>query len=72
MASPLELGIERLRLTSDPLRLNARLARGRWGYRLFHAGIFALLGSRVRPVLRQVRRRVGHPAPVLQAVPESP
>ena len=47
-----KLGIERLRLTSDPLRLNARLARGRWGYRLLHAGIFALLGSRVRPVLR--------------------
>jgi hopanoid biosynthesis associated protein HpnK len=44
----LEYGIRRVRLTRDPLRLNLRLARGRWFYRLSHAVIFGLLSWRAR------------------------
>ena len=40
-----------VRLTRDPFWLNARLARGRWGYRISHAVIFALLSARARIVL---------------------
>ncbi len=38
-------GIERMRLTRDPLRLNLRIARGHLGYRLSHAAIFGVLGG---------------------------
>jgi chitin disaccharide deacetylase len=38
-------------LTRDPFWLNARLARGRWGYRVSHAMIFALLSARAGSVL---------------------
>ncbi len=52
------LGIQRLRLTRDPLRLNLRLASGQWFYRLAHAFIFHSLSARARPVLD--RKRVRH------------
>jgi len=44
-------GINALRLTDDWLGLNARLASGRWCYRLSHAAIFRVLSARARPVL---------------------
>lgn len=47
------LGIERVRLTFDPLWLNLRLASGRWAYRLSHALIFHSLAARARPVLKR-------------------
>ena len=43
--------VRQLRLTRDPFWLNARLARGRWGYRVSHAAVFALLSARARSVL---------------------
>jgi len=46
-------GIKALRLTNDPFRLNARLAGGRWFYRLSHAFIYRLLSARARPALTQ-------------------
>ena len=53
MAHASEWGLERLRLTRDPLRVNLRLARGRWPYRLSHWLIFGLLSWRSRPALAQ-------------------
>ncbi len=53
MADAAELGIERVRLTFDPLRLNLRLARGHLAYRLLHVLIFHTLAARCRPVLRR-------------------
>ena len=47
------LGLERLRLTFDPFRLNLRLASGRLLYRGLHAVIFHWLVARARPVMRQ-------------------
>lgn len=44
-------GIRGVRLTRDPLRLNARLARGRWGYRVSHAAVFGGLAWWARPRL---------------------
>ena len=52
------LGIERLRLTFDPLRLNLRLASGALVYRLVHALIFNRLAAHARPALRA--RRIAH------------
>lgn len=46
-------GIRHLRLTRDPLRLNARLVGGAWGYRLSHALIFGALCAWARPRLRR-------------------
>ena len=46
-----KLGIQRLRLTFDPLRLNLRLARGHYGYRILHALVFHSLARRARPLL---------------------
>jgi hopanoid biosynthesis associated protein HpnK len=46
-----KLGIERLRLTFDPLQLNLRLARGRYSYRILHALIFHSLARHARPLL---------------------
>lgn len=43
-----EWGIRAVRLTSDPLGLNLKLASGRWGYRLSHALVFGLLARRAR------------------------
>jgi len=46
-----EFGIRHVRLTRDCLRLNSRLARGRWLYRASHAVIFGWLSHRARPAL---------------------
>jgi len=48
-----QLGIERLRLTFDPFRLNLRLASGHFWYRVLHAVIYHFLSARARPVLQQ-------------------
>jgi len=48
-----QLGIERVRLTFDPFRLNLRLASGHFAYRALHVMIFHPLSARARPVLRQ-------------------
>jgi len=53
-----QLGVERLRLTFDPFRLNLSLASGHLAYRTLHAAIFRLLAARARPVLR--RRGIRH------------
>jgi hopanoid biosynthesis associated protein HpnK len=53
MADAPQLGIKRLRLTFDPLRLNLRLASGHFAYRVLHAAIFHSLSARARPVLAQ-------------------
>jgi hopanoid biosynthesis associated protein HpnK len=53
-----QLGIERLRLTYDPFRLNLRLASGHFFYRALHAVIFHTLASRARSALR--RRDIRH------------
>jgi chitin disaccharide deacetylase len=52
------LGIERMRLTFDPFRLNLRLARGQLAYRTLHTAIFHPLCARARPALR--RRAIRH------------
>jgi hopanoid biosynthesis associated protein HpnK len=46
-----QFGIERMRLTFDPFRLNLRVASGHLGYRITHALIFHTLARRARPVL---------------------
>jgi hopanoid biosynthesis associated protein HpnK len=51
-------GVRAMRLTRDPLRLNARLASGRWLYRLSHAAVFGLLSARAMPVL--ARHNIRH------------
>jgi len=43
--------VRQVRLTRDPFWVNARLARGRWAYRVSHAVIFALLSARSRGLL---------------------
>jgi len=53
MADAAQLGIERLRLTLDPFRLNLRLASGRLLYRALHVAIFHWLAGRARPALRE-------------------
>jgi len=53
-----EFGIQRMRLTRDPFRLEARLARGNWIYRATHAFIYWQLSARSRPVLQ--RRAIRH------------
>ncbi len=58
MAEAEAWGITRLRLTWDPFGLNARLASGRWCYRLSHAFIHWRLAQRARPVL--ARRQIKH------------
>jgi hopanoid biosynthesis associated protein HpnK len=46
-------GLERLRLTRDPFWFNARLAGGRWFYRLTHALVFHLLATSAKPVFQK-------------------
>lgn len=58
MAEAEAWGITRLRLTWDPFTLNARLASGRWGYRLSHAFVHWRLAKRARPIL--ARRQIKH------------
>jgi hopanoid biosynthesis associated protein HpnK len=53
MADSSQLGIKRLRLTFDPLRLNLRLASGRLAYRALHVAIFHPLSARARSALAQ-------------------
>ena len=62
MADSSQLGIKRLRLTFDPLRLNLRLASGHFAYRALHAAIFHPLSARARPALAQ--RGIRHTAAV--------
>lgn len=49
--------VRQVRLTRDPFWVNARLARGRWGYRVSHAVIFALLSARSRGMLAKANIR---------------
>jgi hypothetical protein len=58
MEDAAKLGIERLRLTYDPFRLNLKLASGHFFYRALHATIYHLLSARARPVLQ--RRNIRH------------
>ena len=51
MADAAQLGLARLRLTFDPLRLNLRLAAGHFAYRALHAAIFHPLAARARSAL---------------------
>lgn len=51
MEDAAQLGIQRLRLTFDPFRLNLRLASGRFFYRALHASIYHVLSARARPQL---------------------
>jgi hopanoid biosynthesis associated protein HpnK len=51
-------GITALRLTDDWFCLNARLASGRWLYRLSHAAIHRVLSARARPAL--ARKGIRH------------
>jgi hopanoid biosynthesis associated protein HpnK len=57
-----EWGIRHFRLTRDRFWLNARLASGRWWYRLSHAIIYSLLARHVRPSLKV--QHVRHPTAV--------
>jgi chitin disaccharide deacetylase len=52
MEDATDLGIQRLRLTFDPFRLNLRLADGHLAYRALHVLIFHSLASGARPMLR--------------------
>ncbi len=45
------------RLTHDRFRLNARIARGNWGYRISHAIVFGLLSARARPRVQRTAWR---------------
>jgi hopanoid biosynthesis associated protein HpnK len=49
-----QLGIRRMRLTRDPLRLNLRLASGHLAYRLLHVLIFHPLSAWARPTFRRL------------------
>jgi chitin disaccharide deacetylase len=57
MVDATQLGIERLRLTFDPFRLNLKLASGHFFYRALHATIYHFLSARARRPLqsRQIR-----------------
>jgi hopanoid biosynthesis associated protein HpnK len=58
MESADAFGIRRMRLTRDPLRLNARLASAHWFYRASHSLIFSSLAARARGELQ--RRNIRH------------
>jgi hopanoid biosynthesis associated protein HpnK len=53
MENDLRWGIKCLRLTRDPLRLNLKLDRGRWLYRLSHFAIFGSLSFWAKPHLKR-------------------
>jgi len=57
MRNALRWNVRHVRLTRDPLRLNARLADGRWGYRVSHWAIFAMLSGRAGRALARARIR---------------
>lgn len=50
-------GVTRMRLTRDPLGLNARLASGRWIYRATHAVVFRWLSRRAAPAFARANVR---------------
>ena len=52
------LGIRHMRLTREPFWLDARLARGRWLYRLVHAAIYLCLSRKAQSGFR--RRNIRH------------
>jgi len=52
-----QYGARAVRLTRDPLWLNARMANGKWLYRLVHAIVFALISRRAARQLRHARVR---------------
>ena len=52
-----QLGIRRVRLTRDDFRLNAKLADGRWLYRMSHAALFVVLAARSRDAFRRLNFR---------------
>jgi hopanoid biosynthesis associated protein HpnK len=54
MADAGQLGLKRLRLTFDPLRLNLRLASGHFAYRALQAAIFHSLSARARHALTRL------------------
>src|SRR5205085_1484510 len=51
-ANVVDFEIRRMRLTSEPFWLNARVASGRWFYRISHAIIFRLLAKKYRTAFR--------------------
>ena len=53
-----QLGVQRIRLTFDPFRLNLRIASGRLAYRMLHVLIFHNLSARARPAIK--RRALKH------------
>jgi hopanoid biosynthesis associated protein HpnK len=57
MADSGQLGVKRLRLTFDPLRLNLRVASGHLAYRALHVAIFHPLSARARPALARLSIR---------------
>ncbi|HET7625396.1 MAG TPA: hopanoid biosynthesis-associated protein HpnK [Verrucomicrobiae bacterium] len=63
------LGIRRARLTRDLFWLNARLDRGRWGYRISHALIYTLLSRNARRVFRE--RGIKHTSHVFGLLQDS-
>jgi hopanoid biosynthesis associated protein HpnK len=52
-----EWNICQMRLTRDPFFLNARLANGRWPYRVSHAIIFKILSRAAQPHLERLNIR---------------
>jgi hopanoid biosynthesis associated protein HpnK len=62
-------GVTRVRLTRDPFRLNARLAKGRWLYRAAHALIYRWLSGRVRSRLEE--KRIKHTGAVFGLLQDS-
>lgn len=55
-------GIRATRLTRDDFWLSARLAGGKWGYRISHAIIYSILSARSRGEL--ARRKIRHTSAV--------
>jgi hopanoid biosynthesis associated protein HpnK len=53
-----EWGITRMRWTRDPFWLNARLVKGKWLYRMLHAGIYQVLSSKARRALEE--KKIAH------------
>lgn len=62
-------GVTRLRLTREPLSLDARLSAGRWFYRISHALIYRWLSTRVQGEL--YRLQIKHTARVFGLLQDS-
>ena len=54
MSDAAQLGLKRLRLTSDPFLLHLRLASGHFVYRALHAAIFLPLSAHAQPALSRL------------------